>query len=151
MKTILTTTSMIAAVLAVPAFAQTTVITETTPSVTAVESDPDTSGGGALGGATSGAIAGAAAGGPVGAAVGAAAGAVVGDIGEDAMTPEVRTYVMENKTESVMIDGDVVVGAQVPDTVEFNTIPESPYSYVYVDNQPVLIEPETREIVYVYN
>ena len=149
MKSILSTTSIIAALVAGSALAQTTVVTET-PSVTEVQTDPDTTGGGAAGGAASGAIAGAAVGGPVGAAVGAVAGGVMGDISEDALTPETRTYVMDNKVESVVIDGEVAVGTQVPETVEIHTIPESEYSYVYVDERPVLVEPQSREIVYIY-
>lgn len=150
MKSILSTTSVVAALIAVPAFAQTAVVTETTPTVTEVQSDPATTGAGAAGGATSGAIAGAVVGGPVGAAVGAIAGAVVGDVSEDALTPETRTYVMENKTESVVIDGDLVVGTQLPEAVQIQTIPESPYSYVYVQDRPVLIEPESRKVVHIY-
>ena len=150
MKSILSTTSIVAALVAGPLFAQTTIVTETTPSVTEVQTDAETTGGGAAGGAASGAIAGAAVGGPVGAAVGAVAGGVVGDISEDALTPETRTYVMENKTESVVIDGNVAVGTQVPETVEIHTIPESEYSYVYVDQRPILVEPQSRKIVHIY-
>ncbi|GHG36506.1 DUF1236 domain-containing protein [Paracoccus aerius] len=150
MKSILSTTSIVAAILAAPAYAQTTVVTETTPSVTEVQTDTETTGGGAAGGAASGAIAGAAVGGPVGAAVGAVAGGVVGDISEDALTPETRTYVMENKTESVVLDTDIVVGTQVPETVEIHTIPESEYSYVYVEDRAVLVEPQSRKIVHIY-
>lgn len=150
MKPILSATSIIAALVAGPAFAQTTVITETTPTVTEVQTDPATTGGGAAGGAATGAIAGAVVGGPVGAAVGGVAGAVVGDISEDALTPATRTYVMEHKTESVVIDGDVAVGAQIPETVQIQTIPESPYSYVYVQDRPVLVDPQSRQIVHIY-
>lgn len=150
MKSILFTTYVVAALGTGSAVAQTTVVTETTPTVTEVQTDADTSGGGAAGGATSGAIAGAVAGGPVGAAVGAVAGAVIGDVSEDALTPETRTYVLEHKTESVVIDGDVAVGAQLPETAQIQTIPGSQYSYVYVDDRPVLVEPESRQVVYIY-
>lgn len=150
MKSILSGVSVIAALVAAPALAQTTVITETTPSVTEVETDPATTGGGAAGGATTGAIAGAAVGGPVGAAVGAVAGAVVGDVSEDAMTPATRTYVMENKTESVVIDGDLAVGTAVPETVQIQTIPDAQYGYVYVQDRPVLIDPQSRQVVHIY-
>jgi hypothetical protein len=151
MKLVLSTTSAIAALLAGAALAQPVVVTETAPTtVTEVQTDADTSGGGAAGGATSGAIAGAVAGGPVGAAVGAVAGAVIGDVSEDALTPETRTYVMEHRTESVVVDGNVAVGTQLPATAQIQTIPESPYSYVYVDERPVLVEPQSRQIVHIY-
>lgn len=150
MKAILSTSSIIAALIAGPAFAQTTVVTETTPTVTEVQTDPATTGGGAAGGAASGAIAGAAVGGPVGAVVGGVAGAVLGDVSEDALTPATRTYVMEHKTESVVIDGDVVVGTPIPETVQIQTIPDAQYGYVYVDERPVLVEPQSRQIVHIY-
>lgn len=89
-------------------------------------------------------------GGPVGAVVGGAAGAVLGDVSEDALTPATRTYVMEHKTESVVIDGDVVVGTPIPETVQIQTIPDAQYGYVYVDERPVLVEPESRQIVHIY-
>lgn len=150
MKPILSATSVVAALVAGSAFAQTTVVTETTPAVTEVQTDPATTGGGAAGGAASGAIAGAAVGGPVGAVVGGVAGAVIGDVSEDALTPATRTYVMEHKTESVVIDGDVAVGAPVPEAVQIQTIPDAQYGYVYVNEQPVLVDPQSRQIVHIY-
>lgn len=150
MKSILSAAPILAALIAGPAMAQTAVVTETTPTVTEVQTDPATSGGGAAGGAASGAIAGAVVGGPVGAVVGGVAGAVIGDVSEDAMTPETRTYVMEHKTESVVIDGDVAVGTQLPETVQIQTIPDSQLSYVYVQERPVLVDPQSRQVVHIY-
>nr|WP_040484904.1 DUF1236 domain-containing protein [Lutibaculum baratangense] len=104
-------------------------------------------GGGAAAGAVSGAVTGALIGGPVGAAIGGAAGASMGA----AIDPptEVRTYVTENRVEPVYLEGEVVVGAGLPDTVELRTVPDYDYDYVYVNGQPVLVDPGTREIVYV--
>jgi len=150
MKPIFSATSIVAALIAVPAFAQTTVVTQSTPTVTEIQSDPATTGGGAAGGATSGAIAGAVVGGPVGAVVGGVAGAVIGDVSEDALTPETRTYVLEHKTESVVIDGDVAVGTAVPETVQIQTIPDVQYGYIYVEDRPVLVDPQSRQIVHIY-
>lgn len=150
MKSILTATAVGAAMIAGAASAQTAVVTETTPTVTQIQTDAPTTGGGATGGAASGAIAGAAVGGPVGAAVGAVAGAVIGDVSEDALTPETRTYVLEHKTESVVIDGDVAVGTALPETVQIQTIPDGQYGYVYVQDRPVLVDPQSRQIVHIY-
>ena len=147
MKSILSSASIMAALVAAPVLAQTTVVTETTPTVTEVQSDPATTGGGAAGGAASGAIAGAVVGGPVGAVVGGVAGAVMGDVTEDAMTPETRTYVLEHKTESVVVDGDVAVGTALPETVQIQTIPDAQYGYVYVQDRPVLVDPQNRQII----
>ena len=147
MKSILSSASLIAVLVAAPALAQTTVVTGTTPTVTEVQSDPATTGGGATGGAASGAIAGAVVGGPVGAVVGGVAGAVMGDVTEDALTPETRTFVLEHKTESVVVEGDVAVGTPLPETVQIQTIPDAQYGYVYVQDRPVLVDPQNRQII----
>ncbi|WP_048647258.1 DUF1236 domain-containing protein [Nitratireductor soli] len=62
---------------------------------------------------------------------------------------EVRTYIESNTLDPVYLDGEVVVGAALPETVEVREIPDYQYRYVYVNQQPVLVEPETRRIVYV--
>ncbi|WP_412063795.1 DUF1236 domain-containing protein [Rhizobium sp. SYY.PMSO] len=69
-----------------------------------------------------------------------------------AVTPpeEIRTYIDDNPVDAVQLNGDVVVGAQVPQSVEVHRIPNYQYSYVEVNQQPVLIDPGTRRIVYVY-
>ena len=61
----------------------------------------------------------------------------------------VRTYVTSNRVEPVYLDGDVVVGADLPETVVLRDIPDYEYRYVYVNGQPVLVEPSSRRIVYV--
>ncbi|MTH61678.1 DUF1236 domain-containing protein [Paracoccus litorisediminis] len=132
------------------ALAQTTVTTTTEPVVVTqqkVEPGQDTSGGGAASGAATGAIAGAVVGGPVGAVVGGVAGAVAGDVAEDAMTAETRTYVLENRIQSVPVEGQVVIGTELPQTVEVQQIPNSQYRYVYVNEQPVIVDPSSRKVV----
>lgn len=106
----------------------------------------DTAGNAAAGG-TLGAIAGAALGGPVGAAVGGALGAATGA----ASTPEgtVTSYVIENPADPVYLDGEVVVGATLPEVVPLNPVPDSTYSYAYVNGVPVLVDPAGRQVVYI--
>ena len=41
------------------------------------------------------------------------------------------------------------VGAGVPESVKLTTVPDYEYRYVYVNGQPVLVDPQTRKIVYV--
>jgi uncharacterized protein YraI len=69
-----------------------------------------------------------------------------------AVTPpeEVRTYIDDNPVDTVRLNGDLVVGAAVPQSVEVHRIPDYQYSYVEVNHQPVLVDPGTRRIVYVY-
>lgn len=69
-----------------------------------------------------------------------------------AVTPpeEVRTYIDDNPVDTVQLSGDLAVGATVPQSVEVHRIPDYQYSYVEVNHQPVLVDPGTRRIVYVY-
>ena len=114
---------------------------------------PDKGGGGtgALVGGATGAIAGAIIGGPVGAAVGGAAGVVAGGTTGQVVDPpeKVRTFVTSNRIDPVYLDGEVVVGAGLPDTVKLAEIPDYEYRYVYVNGQPVLVDSKSRRIVYV--
>jgi hypothetical protein len=103
-------------------------------------------GGSTAAGGAMGAIVGAIIGGPPGALVGAAAGAGVGAMAEPS-TREI-TYVQENPVEPVYLDGEVVVGASLPETVTLTPVPDSEFTYAYVNHVPVLVEPEARRIVY---
>ncbi|TKT82888.1 DUF1236 domain-containing protein [Aquamicrobium sp. LC103] len=114
--------------------------------------DTDEVAAGGVAGAATGAVAGAIIGGPVGAAVGGIAGAATGGAATSVLvepTPEVRDYVLQHEVEPVYLEGEAVVGASLPETVEVREIPDYEYRYVYVNGQPVLVEPETRRIVYV--
>lgn len=100
-----------------------------------------------IGGGVTGAIAGGMLGGPVGAMVGAAVGMSVGT----AITPEERvtTYVMENPVEPIYLDGEIVVGAGIPETVTLSEVPESEYYYGYINGTRVLVERDQRRIVHI--
>ncbi|MBB3452217.1 uncharacterized protein YraI [Rhizobium sp. BK313] len=78
---------------------------------------------------------------------------LIGPVEEvDAVTPpaEVRTYITQNPVDTIRLRGDVVVGATLPQSVIVHRIPDYDYSYVEVNRQPVLVDPSTRRIVYVY-
>jgi uncharacterized protein YraI len=98
-------------------------------------------------GAIGGAVAGALVAGPVGAVVGGIAGASTG-VAVDPPT-EVETYVISNELEPVYLDGEIVVGAGVPETVELYPVPDFEYSYAYINERPVLVDPGSRRIVYI--
>lgn len=119
----------------------------------AVLTPPEKGGGdaGALVGGATGAIAGAIIGGPVGAAVGGAAGTIAGGATGTVIDPpqKVREYVKVHTIEPVYLDGEVVVGAGLPDTVELREVPDYEYRYVYVNGQPVLVDNTSRKIVYI--
>src|SRR5690606_35749981 len=86
-----------------------------------------------------------------GAVVGGVAGTVAGGAAGTIIDPpeQVRTYVTTHQVDPVYLEGEVVVGAGVPDTVELREIPDYQYRYVYVNGQPVLVDAKTRQIVYV--
>ncbi|KPQ05622.1 MAG: Protein of unknown function (DUF1236) [Rhodobacteraceae bacterium HLUCCA12] len=100
-----------------------------------------------IGGGAAGAIAGAIVGGPVGALIGAAIGMGAGA----AITPDERvtTYVRSNPVDPVYLDGEVVVGAGLPETVPLAEVPESEYHYAYINGVRVLVERDTRQVVYI--
>jgi hypothetical protein len=104
----------------------------------------DTTIGSAFGGGTVGAIIGGVVGGPIGAAAGAAIGGTAGAIADPG--PRVTSYVVENPVEPVYLEGEVVTGAGLPETVALYPVPESELRYIYVNGVPVLVD-EDRRIV----
>jgi uncharacterized protein YraI len=113
--------------------------------VPVVTYDPQATG--TASGAVSGAIAGAIIGGPVGAAVGGVAGATIGA----AVTApaHVRTYVAEQPVEPVYAEGEVVIGATLPEAVVLHPVPDYEYRFAYVNHQRVLVDPASRQVVYI--
>lgn len=102
---------------------------------------------GSLGGAAMGALIG----GPIGAVAGAAIGGASGAAATVEPTPEVTTYVTTNTVEPVYLEGEVVLGAGLPETVEVYEIPAQPeYRYAQINGQTVLVDPNDRQIVYIY-
>ncbi|SHJ11918.1 SH3 domain-containing protein [Wenxinia saemankumensis] len=122
--------------------------TQTAVTVGTVTYEPETSDDeAALGVGTQGAIAGFAFGGPVGALAGAAAGLVGGALTNP--EGEVVTYVTANPVEPVYVPGEVAIGATVPEEVTLYDTPSDEVRYIYVNGQPVLVEPETRQVIYI--
>lgn len=111
---------------------------------------------GAAAGAATGAVGGAIVGGPVGAVVGAGVGAVaggaLGSISQDDRV-YVRRYVSEHRRPSVRVQGDVVVGATLPQQVAVYPVEGNPafanYRYTWVNDRAVLVDPASRRVVYV--
>lgn len=64
--------------------------------------------------------------------------------------PAVGSYVTANAAPSFTYPGEVVVGAGLPQTLILNNVPDYRYQYVYVNDTPVLVDPATRRIVYVF-
>lgn len=80
----------------------------------------------------------------------AGAGAVVAQ--DVVIQPEqetvIKEYVKKQPLASVKVPGvELNVGSTLPDTVELHEVPNVRYRYVVVDNQTVLVDPDTRKIV----
>ena len=104
---------------------------------------------GTVTGAAGGAVTGAIVGGPVGAAVGGVAGAIAGTA-VDPPPQRVVTYVQHKPvpTQPVVIERQVVVGEPLPQEIVLTTIPEDPaYAYAVVNNQRVIVDPQTYVVV----
>jgi hypothetical protein len=65
---------------------------------------------------------------------------------------EVDHYVVEQPYDDpVMLDEDVVVGEELPDTVVIHRVPDyDDYGYTVVNRHRVIVEPSTRRIIKVY-
>jgi hypothetical protein len=96
-----------------------------------------------------GAVTGALVGGPVGAVVGGVLGVTAGAH----LNPPPRkvvTYVEEQPMpdQQVVVEEKVVVGEALPETVMVEEVPDSDgYSYAFVNEQRVIVEPKTRRVV----
>jgi len=77
-------------------------------------------------------------------------GTTVGSLpGDYEPAPRVRAYIEDNRYEPVYLEGEFEVGTSLPEAVEVYEIPDYEYRYVYINDRPVLIEPQTRRIVYI--
>ena len=101
----------------------------------------------AAGGLAAGAIAGALIAGPVGAVAGGLVGAGTG--AAVAPDPKVITYIQSYPVQQVYLDGEVVVGAGSPETVMLTAIPDSEFSYAYINGVPVLVETGKRMVTHI--
>ena len=111
-------------------------------------------GSGATTGAAGGAVTGAVIGGPVGAVVGGVAGAAVGGALSAEESTRVRSFVVAQRRPSIRVSEEVVVGQPLPPRVRLYSVPsnvglQDNYSYTIVNDQTVLVDPDTRTVVQV--
>jgi Protein of unknown function (DUF1236) len=95
------------------------------------------------------------AGGPVGAIVGGTIGGVLGGVagvlGADER-PRFHSYVVEQRRPSYRYQGDVRVGAELPEEgVTYYEVPQEygarEYRYTIINDRPVLVDPRSHRIV----
>lgn len=63
--------------------------------------------------------------------------------------PPVISYIESNRYDPVVIESEISVGEILPGDIELHAIPDYEYRYVYVNDRPVLVDPDTRRIVYI--
>jgi uncharacterized protein YraI len=62
----------------------------------------------------------------------------------------VRSFISTNTLDPVYLEGSLTIGAGIPDDIDLTPVPGSRYNYAYVNDYPVLVDPSTRRVVYVY-
>ena len=101
---------------------------------------------GGAAGATTGATAGFFIAGPVGAVVGGVIGAGVGA----GVTSDAQDYARAHREASIAYEGDLRPGYRVGKGLKLYAIPnDNQYSYVYVNDQPVVIDNSTGTVVWI--
>ncbi len=64
---------------------------------------------------------------------------------------EMDTWAMSQPDTSIDIQGDIVVGTVVPETVQFVEVPVyKRYGYVVVNKKRILVDRDTRTVIRVY-
>jgi Uncharacterized protein with a bacterial SH3 domain homologue len=64
--------------------------------------------------------------------------------------PAVGSYVASHPVARVYLNGEVVEGVGLPEDVALAPVPDYDYQYAYINNQPVLVQPSTRRVEYIY-
>jgi uncharacterized protein YraI len=62
----------------------------------------------------------------------------------------VNSYVAGHPVAPVYLNGEVVEGVGLPEDVAIAPVPGTDYDYAYVNSVPVLVEPSTLRVTYVY-
>jgi hypothetical protein len=61
----------------------------------------------------------------------------------------VRTFVTNTPVTSAYFPGTLAIGTTLPPTIGILPVPQYQYMYAYVNGLPVLVDPTTRQIVYI--
>lgn len=59
------------------------------------------------------------------------------------------TYLNDNPVDPIYLDGEIVLGAGLPETVVLTPIPDSMLAYANINGQQVVVEPDTRRVAYI--
>lgn len=70
---------------------------------------------------------------------------------EITIAPSVDTWVGTQTDTGVTYDGDIIVGTELPGTVTYVDVPDSPdVAFVYVNKKRVLVNKKTHKVVKIY-
>ncbi|RWM06973.1 DUF1236 domain-containing protein [Mesorhizobium sp.] len=60
----------------------------------------------------------------------------------------IKEYVKKKPLASVKLPGvELNIGTALPDTVELHEVPNVKYRYTVIDNQTVIVDPDTRKVI----
>jgi len=79
-------------------------------------------------------------------------GVLVGPAGNVAAIvpePAVLEYISATPVPAVALEGEVVVGAVLPAAVQLYEVPNAAYAYAVINGNRVLVEPNSRAVVYI--
>ena len=65
-------------------------------------------------------------------------------------TPFTNTSDISGQSGTVYLNGEVVEGVGLPPDVALTAVPDSEYQYAYINGVPVLVEPSSRRVRYIY-
>ncbi len=63
----------------------------------------------------------------------------------------VRDFITVNPLETVWLEGSLLIGAGIPEGIALVPVPGSRFQYAYVNDYPVLVDPLSRRVVYIYS
>ncbi len=135
-KTLMASVAVLSLALSLPALAQDAGVVDADAGATI----------GATGGGATGAVVGGLVGGPIGAVIGGFAGAVIG--AEAGVATSTIDYASANPVEPVYIEGQLALGATVPETVTIYPVDGDPaYGYIYANGRVWIVDLNTRTLV----
>ncbi len=64
---------------------------------------------------------------------------------------DVYLYIEQHRPETFRVENEVLLGAAVPSDITVQEVPDYEYDYVVINERPVLVDPQTRRIMYIYD
>lgn len=65
------------------------------------------------------------------------------------VTSQVRDYALNHPTASITLEGDIRPGYHMAGDIKLGRVPDSAYSYVYINGHPALVDNATHVVVWI--